>query len=287
MQDHPSQKGLVSIGLPVYNGAPYLKKAIESVLAQTHSNLELIITDNPSTDGTQALCEEYARKDKRVRYIRHKENIGACENYNSALQATLGEYFNWVSFDDFLAPEYVEKCVAALKNDQEAVMAMSDYVHTNKKGEITHRLDPKGFIVTERALYPRLKRFILMRWWDGKAMTIHGLWRRSAIVKDVYRDLPDGDINFSFRGLSRGHFVFVNEVLFFKGVLPGGESREHEKLTPKRILLAVWSRLRFIQPHLLNIRFIAGLRCLTPWQRLKLIFWESYFIVRMFTRRKY
>lgn len=282
-----SEKDLVSIGLPVYNGLPYLKKAIESILAQTYPNIELIITDNPSTDGTQALCEEYAKRDHRIRYIRHKTNIGACENYNSALQAARGEYFNWVSFDDFLAPQYVEKCAAILKNDKEAVMAMSDYVHTNYKGEITHKLDPKRFIVTERGLYLRLKKFILMRWWDGKAMNIHGLWRREAIVNDVYRDLPDGDINFVFRGLSRGPFLLVPEVLFYKGVLPGGESREGEKLTVKRLILAIWTRIKLIQTHFINIKFVLGLRKLSTWQRVKLLWWEFYFAASMFTRRKF
>ena len=287
MNNIPSEKNLVSIGLPVYNGLPYLKKAIESILTQTYPNLELIITDNPSTDRTEAICEEYAHKDSRVKYIRHKTNIGACENYNSALQIARGEYFNWVSFDDFLAPQYIEKCVAVLKDDKEAVMVMSDYVHTNYKGEVTHKLDPKKFIITERNLYLRLKKFILLRWWDGKAMNIHGLWRREAIVNDVYRDLPDGDINFSFRGLSRGPFLFVPEVLFYKGVLPGGESREHEKLTIKRLVLAIGTRIKLIQTHFINAKFIIKIKKLSAWKRVKLCWWEIYFTASMFTRRKF
>src|SRR6266404_8613176 len=100
--DNQFQKDLVSIGMPTYNGLPLLKKAIDSVLGQTYTNIELVITDNPSADGTQVLCEEYARKDKRVRYIRHKENIGAEANYQAAFLESRGEYFCWVAFDDFL-----------------------------------------------------------------------------------------------------------------------------------------------------------------------------------------
>ena len=118
-------------------------------------------------------------------------------------------------------------------------------------------------------------------------MTIHGLWRRAALAGDVYRDLPDGDINFSFRGLSRGPFLFVNEVLFYKGVLPGRESREHEKLTFGRILSAIWTRVKLIQPHFLNTKYVVGLSRLSYAEKLKLILWECIFVFRMFTRRKF
>ncbi|MDP2598802.1 MAG: glycosyltransferase family 2 protein [Candidatus Liptonbacteria bacterium] len=281
-----SQNELVSIGLPVYNGMPSVKKAIESVLAQTYPNIELIISDNPSTDGTQALCEEYARRDKRVRYIRHKDNIGAIGNYNFAFKESKGEYFFWVSYDDFLDPHLVEECAALLRKDKEAAMAMSDFAHVNMRGEVTHKMNPEDFVVRERDLYSRLKHFILMDWGGGKAMTIHGLWRRTVIEGDEYRDLPDGDINFSFRGLSRGPFLFVNKVLFYKGVLPGGESRIDEPLTSGRMLSALITRLKLIQTHALSMKYAAGIHGLSYAARLKLIFWNCVVVARMFLRRK-
>ncbi len=278
---------LVSIGLPVYNGMPYVKRAIESLLLQTYPHVEIVITDNPSTDDTQKICEEYARKDKRVRYIRHPKNIGAYENYNSALQAARGKYFGWISYDDFVAPEYVEKCAALLEKDEEAVMAMTDYVHTDASGKPTHKLDPAGFVPLERGLYARLKRFILMRWWDGKAMTIHGIWRREEIVHDAYHDLPDGDVNFSFRGLARGPFLLVPEVLFYKCVLPGGESREGEPMTFMRALAAIWNRIKLTRTYFLGMKYILGFPGLSFTERLKLLFFECFATCRMFLRRRY
>ena len=286
-EDESSVQGLVSIGLPVYNGMPYVKKTIESVLAQTYPNIELVITDNPSTDDTQTLCEEYARKDKRVRYIQHRENIGAIANYNSAFRKSKGEYFCWVSYDDYLDPRLVERCVALLQGDKEAVVAMADFVFVNGKGEVILKVDPNDFVVREKGLYPRPRRYILMGWASSKVLAIHGLWRRNAIVHDEYRDLPDGDINFVFRGLSRGPFLFVPEVLFYKGVLPGGESREHEKLTLGRLFAAFWTRLGLVRPHLLNMRYVAGLRSLSVTERAKLMFWEGVAVATMFVRRRF
>lgn len=282
-----SAQPLVSIGLPVYNGMPYVKKTIDSVLGQTYKNIELVITDNPSTDNTQTLCEEYARKDKRVRYIRHKENIGAIANYNSAFTESKGEYFCWVSYDDYLDPRFVEKCVALLSGDKKAVVAMADFVFVNGKGETIFKANPKDFVVREKDLYPRLKQYILMGWASSKVMAIHGLWRRDAIVHDEYRDLPDGDINFVFRGLSRGPFLFVPEVLFYKGVLPGGESRLGEPLTSSRVFSAVITRIKLIQPHLLNMKYVLGFSRLSYAERLKLIFWELFTVAKMFTRRSF
>ncbi len=282
-----SKTPLVTIGLPVYNGIPYVQKAIESALAQTYTNIELIISDNPSTDATQQVCEEYAKKDSRVRYIRHNPNIGACPNYTYALHAAHGEYFMWVSYDDYLDPTYIEKCMARITKDPHAAMVMADYVHVNEKGERVLKMDTKGFVVTEKGLYERLKQFTLMPWGLGKAMTIHGLWRRSAIANDVYSDLPDGDINFSFRGLAHGTFLFVNEILFFKGTLPGAESKEHDPLTISRIIAAIYYRLALIRTQFWNTGFIFKQKQLSLTQKLKLCWWNAVVVFRFLTHRNY
>ena len=79
---------LVSIGLPVYNGASYLSESIDSLLAQTYRNIELVISDNASTDGTQALCERYVAQDARVVYSRRPENIGGVRNHSHVVGAS-------------------------------------------------------------------------------------------------------------------------------------------------------------------------------------------------------
>ena len=104
----------VSVGLPTYNRARSLKRAIESVLAQDYPNLELVISDNASSDRTQAMCQEYAARDARVRYIRQPSNRGALTNFQAVLDAADGHYFMWLGDDDWLQDSYVTGCVKTL-----------------------------------------------------------------------------------------------------------------------------------------------------------------------------
>ena len=83
---------LVSIGMPTYNGSKYIRQALVSLINQSYRNFELIISDNASTDNTEAICKEYRRRDKRIKYIRQKKNIGPINNFNFVLKEAKGEY---------------------------------------------------------------------------------------------------------------------------------------------------------------------------------------------------
>jgi glycosyltransferase involved in cell wall biosynthesis len=117
---------LVGIGLPVFNGERFLEKAIQSILAQTYRNFELVICDNASTDGTERICRAAAESDSRVRYYRNPENIGAYPNFNRCFELSRGKYFKWAAHDDMLAPEYLEACVAAMEARPDAVVCQSE-----------------------------------------------------------------------------------------------------------------------------------------------------------------
>jgi glycosyltransferase involved in cell wall biosynthesis len=109
--------------MPAYNAARHIESAINAILAQTISDLELIIYDNASTDGTEDLCRKAAAEDSRVRYFRNKKNLGAAENYNLTLRAARGRYFKWSSSNDLCHPEFLRACVSALETDEKAVIA--------------------------------------------------------------------------------------------------------------------------------------------------------------------
>src|SRR3546814_12920885 len=92
----------VTIGLPVYNGANYLAAAIESILAQTVADFDLIISDNASTDATEQICRAYAGADRRIRYVRQPQTLGAAANFNLLARMSEKPYFKWAAPDDLL-----------------------------------------------------------------------------------------------------------------------------------------------------------------------------------------
>jgi glycosyltransferase involved in cell wall biosynthesis len=105
---------LVSIGIPTYNRAFSLRRAIESVLAQNYSNLELVISDDASDDATATLCEEFRKRDDRVRYIRQQTNQGITTNFVEVFKRSRGEFFMWLADDDWLDSSYVSQCLQVL-----------------------------------------------------------------------------------------------------------------------------------------------------------------------------
>lgn len=132
---------LVSIGLPVYNGERYLEAAIDSLLAQTFTDFELIISDNASTDRTEAIGRAYAARDPRVRYFRNEHNIGAGPNYNRVFALAAGRYFKWAAHDDVCAPDFLARCVAALEADPAVVLAYPRTTHIDEQGQVTGTYD--------------------------------------------------------------------------------------------------------------------------------------------------
>ena len=128
---------LLSIGMPVYNAENYIKEAINSILRQTCKDFELIISDNGSTDGTQKICEEYAHKDKRIKYIRHEHNRGAAWNYNYVVGLASGKYFRWAAHDDNLDPEFLKECVSILEKDESVILAYTRAKLIDAKGIVT------------------------------------------------------------------------------------------------------------------------------------------------------
>jgi glycosyltransferase involved in cell wall biosynthesis len=111
--------------MPVCNGERFLAKALDSLLTQTFTDFEVIISDNTSTDSTQQICLAYAEQDARIRYYRTTENMGAGWNARRVYSLARGKYFKWAAHDDFCAPTLFEKCVDALESDPGLVLAQS------------------------------------------------------------------------------------------------------------------------------------------------------------------
>lgn len=123
---------LISIIVPVYNTGKYLKKSIESVLYQTYEDLEVILVDDGSTDGSSAICDEYAQTDTRIKVI-HKKNGGLSSARNAGIEIASGEYIAFVDSDDYILPNMYEKMLLEMKASESDIV-MCSYLNVNESG---------------------------------------------------------------------------------------------------------------------------------------------------------
>jgi O-antigen/teichoic acid export membrane protein len=126
--------GTVCIGMPVYNGEAHVARALHAVLRQSYPNLQVVVSDNASTDRTAAICTDIARADGRVRYIRQTSNIGPNRNFEFCRSMAVGDYFMWAASDDLIDPGYVEECVAELRSDPDLALVAGRVVYATGEG---------------------------------------------------------------------------------------------------------------------------------------------------------
>ena len=126
----------ITIGLPVFNRENYIADALDSLLAQTFQDFEIIITDNASTDKTGGICEEYAKNDKRITYVRNKENIGSPENFNKVFKFAAGEFFKWAASDDVCDPHFLQQCVDVFDKNKSTVLCFPKEIAIDDNGNI-------------------------------------------------------------------------------------------------------------------------------------------------------
>jgi glycosyltransferase involved in cell wall biosynthesis len=125
---------LVSIGLFVYNGERFLEETLHSILNQTFTDFELVISDNASTDRTGEIARAFAKRDDRIRYYRSEKNMGAGWNVRRVYGLATGKYFKQAAADDLLEPQFLERCVAALENDPDCVVAYAKTKEIDENG---------------------------------------------------------------------------------------------------------------------------------------------------------
>ena len=126
-----NREDLISVIIPVYRVEEYLRRCVDSVLAQSYSHMEVILVDDGSPDGCPAICDAYGEADSRVKVI-HQENAGLSGARNTGIEAAEGSYLAFVDSDDYLAPEFLERLHrACVETDSDLSMCRWEYV----KGE--------------------------------------------------------------------------------------------------------------------------------------------------------
>jgi len=190
----------LSIGLPVYNGERYLAESIDALVGQTYEDFELIIADNASTDGTADICAEYQVKDSRIRYFRHERNVGGVPNHDFVFQKSRGEFFKWAAADDLYARDLLGRCVVALDEHPEVVLAHSWTAAIDVHGNVTQALEYP--LRTDSARAPERFRSMLFGSGESDVGVIRADDQYGVIRSDVLRRVgPQGSYYHSDRTL--------------------------------------------------------------------------------------
>jgi glycosyltransferase involved in cell wall biosynthesis len=171
----------VSIGMPVFNMERTVARAIESVLAQTFTDFELVVSDNASQDGTEQVCRRYAEREARIRYTRQPDAISAFDNFRFVLDAARAPYFMWLAADDYVLPRLLERGVGVLDSRPDVVCAVPQVEFLDADGR---RWAGAGSFALLGSHRENLCRFLR----DPRDNSrFYGLYRRHA----VRRVLPD------------------------------------------------------------------------------------------------
>lgn len=237
----------LTVGLPVYNGANYLAASLEALLGQTYEDFELVISDNASSDSTADICHHYAGQDSRIRYFRQAQNIGCAPNHNFVISQAKGELFKTAAHDDLYAPELLERCVNALDEHPEVVLAHSWSAVIDPSGAVSERLN---YPVNTGSPYTpeRFRSMLFDGWGDDEG----GVVRMDVLRRGhLHGSYHFADRTFTIELALHGPFYMVPDWLYFRRHHPDQAGRSSTvrtrcaNLDPRRA-----SRLRHPAPRL-------------------------------------
>jgi glycosyltransferase involved in cell wall biosynthesis len=202
---------LVSVGLFVYNGERFIEESLRSILNQTFTDFELIISDNASTDRTSEIVEAYAQRDDRIRYYRAEKNMGAGWNARRVYELARGKYFKWAAVDDLIEPDLLQRCIEVLENDPGCVVAYAKTKEIDENGTFI-----KNYVTPMKADSPdpvaRFREMLLVSSW---CYQIYGVMRMSAMRQIPPQGIyPNGDGILLARMSLLGRFYEIPEHFF-------------------------------------------------------------------------
>ena len=202
---------LVSVGVPVFNGEKELADTLISLINQDYPRLEIIVSDNGSTDSTSEICKEFVKKDDRIKYYHSTINYGATWNFNKVFEKSSGKYFIWAAHDDKRDISFVSACVEKMEQCPKAVLCQcytATYIEGNNETLcITNLNSFEGVTTLTQRYWQVLKHY--------PATAIYGLYRASAMRKTrKFENVMATDLAFIQELSLQGNFVQVPEVLF-------------------------------------------------------------------------
>lgn len=215
---------LVSIGIPTYQRAETLRRAVASALSQTYPNVEVVICDDGSSDSTETVCRSLAETDERIRYLRSPRNLGLAANHNKLFAAMDGRYVMLLCDDDWLAPDYVEKCIVKLRAspDHVLVAGVARYLRDGAQAR-----EGIALCLDQPSALGRIRSYL--RAVDENGL-LYGLMRRDALARvSPMRDVLGCDWLLVMELLAQGKALTLRETSIFREL--GGTSAGFVKLS--------------------------------------------------------
>ncbi len=210
-------QSLVSIGLPVYNEIKWIRRALDSWLAQDYSNLELIVADNASTDGTAEICREYSARDVRIRLIENPHNIGPIRNHKLVFELSRGRYFIWAGGHDHAHPAFISKTVSVL-NENDTVAMCTVRSEFRDENDVCWRTTAGGLDLRGLPPQERFKNLLAhVTTGGGTANIFYALYRRDVLssVMDFKKTIGSDVILLSQIALL-GDVIQLDDILYYR-----------------------------------------------------------------------
>jgi len=218
------QNKLVSILIPVYNREKYIEETVQSALNQTYKNIEIIVVDNQSTDNTWEILQKLASQDERIKIFQNKTNIGPVKNWKRCIDEATGEYGKILWSDDLIAPEFLEKTVPYLENEDVGFVFTGTEIFIDGTDKKTSHC-----FIDESGIYES-KKYINGVFFDGDYPVSPGcaLFRLKDLKNNLMVNIPNKvNSDFSIHAIGNDlliflltahkykNFAFVNEKLSF------------------------------------------------------------------------
>lgn len=251
---HMCEPERVSVIVPVFNVEEYLEEALDSLLMQTYRNLEILVVDDGSTDGSGKICDEYAKKDKRIQVI-HQENQGLSGARNTALDLMTGELVMFLDPDDAYHPDIVKKLVEARKKEQSDIaLCRFDFFHTSSR--MYRAIACKH--VEPTCLQGNYTRIEALHELAAGKINVH-VWNK-IYTRKLWNDIrfPDGhvyeDVKITYEIMNHIEKICVlDDVLYWKRVWQGAITSVFSENNVRDCVLSLTMRDQYIQEHIQDV----------------------------------
>jgi glycosyltransferase involved in cell wall biosynthesis len=217
------KRPLVTVGIPIFNESKFISDTLDSILAQDHEHIEIIISDNHSTDNTESICKRYSLKHKHIHYHRLEKNLGPTENFKHVLNLANGEYFMWAAGHDLWTNNYISSCLNLLITHPNAMIASGVSRWISDNGNMLDReygwVDTRGMDV--------IARYFTVLW--GNMHPIYGLHRRKALQKCKLPNIVGTDLVLLTSLALKGDFLNASNACWYRREVRS-EPSYHDKL---------------------------------------------------------